>query len=231
MAQNPQDPRLRLRLGDFYFKAGNNEAALREYELAARHYTQEGDLIKAVAANKLIVKLDPSREEIYEKLAELYAQRGLTGEMEALGHAEPRATYRKPPIPLLSDLSSEEFSELAKRLLVHQLPEGEVVIREGEEGASFYVIIYGCVKVVKKKNGQEIILAYLKENDFFGEISLLSGKPRIATVITTEECELLEFTRHDLDELIRRYPRVKSVLQLFYESRLKDTREKIIRDN
>ncbi|MFQ5904745.1 MAG: cyclic nucleotide-binding domain-containing protein [Candidatus Binatia bacterium] len=229
--QEPRNPRLRLRLGDFYSKAGDREAALQEYEFAAQHFTQEEDLIKAIAAHKLIVKLDPSREDAYKKLAELYSQRGLKGEMEALSQTEPRTDKKKPTVPLFADLSPEEFPELVKRLSVHRLPKGEVVIREGEEGASFFVIIDGCVKVVKKRDGQEIILAHLKENDFFGEIALLSGKPRIATVVTTEECELLELTRKDLQEVINRYPRLKLVLKQFYKSRLKDTREKVERGN
>lgn len=223
----PRNPRLRLRLGELYVKAGEKEAALREYGQAARQYEEEGDLIKAIAVNKVIVRLDPSLERAYGELAGLYSKRGLTGEIEALGQKKYEEHERKV-IPLFSDLRPDELSEIVKKLAVHKLPAGAVVIREGEKGDSFFVIIHGQVRVSKKdKDAQEVILATLGEDAFFGEIALLSGRPRIATVVTETETELLELTRRDLDEVKARYPRIESILKKFYEERMRDTKEKM----
>lgn len=220
----PDSPRHRLRLGELYVKAGNKEAALQEYGRAARHYEDEGDLIKAIAVNKVIVRLDPSFERAYGELAELYSKRGLMGEVEALGQRKEGQKV----IPLFSDLKPDEFSEVVKKLGIHKFPAGTVVVREGEKGDSFFVIIHGQVRVSKQdRDGRKVALAALGEDAFFGEIALLSGMPRTATVVTETETELLELTRKDLDEVKARHPRIESVLKKFYAERLRDTKEKM----
>ncbi|MBI1986740.1 MAG: cyclic nucleotide-binding domain-containing protein [Nitrospinae bacterium] len=222
----PRNPRLRLRLGELYVKARDKEAALREYGQAARQYEDEGDLIKAIAVNKVIVRLDPSLERVHRELAELYSKRGLMGDVEALSLSFPKEGRKV--IPLFSDLRPDEFSEIVQKLAVHKLPAGAVVIREGQEGSSFFIIIHGQVRVSKKdRDGEEVILATLGEDAFFGEIALLSGKARIATVVTETETELLELTRRDLDEVKARYPRIELILKKFLEERLRDTKEKM----
>jgi CRP-like cAMP-binding protein len=59
----------------------------------------------------------------------------------------------------------------------------------------------------------------MREGDFFGEISLLTGGPRTATVTAATRCELLELDRATLDEIARAHPRVLDVLRRFSEER------------
>lgn len=124
---------------------------------------------------------------------------------------------------LLSDLSAEELLELMGRMNLRSFGEGETVVREGEEGHSLYIIRYGKVKVVTRINGEEVVLARLGGDDFFGEVSFLTGRPRTADIITEEPSELMELSRDDLNSVIARHPNIEGVLRLFHENRVSDT--------
>jgi CRP-like cAMP-binding protein len=93
------------------------------------------------------------------------------------------------------------------------------VIAEGGVGASFFVIGSGAVKVCKRRPEGEITLAHLGEGAFFGEMALLSGAPRAASVVAQEPSELLEVSAALLSELMQRYPHVGQVLKRFCRER------------
>jgi CRP-like cAMP-binding protein len=126
-----------------------------------------------------------------------------------------------PRIPLFSDLSREAFVKLAERVVLHRVGPGAAVIEEGAPGASFFVIASGVVRVEKGgPGGKRVPLAKLGEGTFFGEMAILSGEPRAATVVAEEECELLEIRAEVLLDLAREHPQVVQSLARFYRRRL-----------
>ncbi len=76
----PDNLNIRLKLGDLYAKLGDKETAIKEYTTVAVQHADEGYLVKAIAVNKHIVRLDPSRKEALDRLSELYFQRGVTAD-------------------------------------------------------------------------------------------------------------------------------------------------------
>lgn len=80
LEKNPNNLNIRLKLGDLYAKLGDTAAAIREYTTAAVQYGDEGYLVKAIAVNKIIVRLDPSRKEALDRLSDLYFQRGVAAD-------------------------------------------------------------------------------------------------------------------------------------------------------
>jgi CRP-like cAMP-binding protein len=69
------------------------------------------------------------------------------------------------------------------------------------------VIRRGGVKVVQHEaSGKEVLLATLHAGEYFGDASFLTGKPRTATVITTDKAEILEVSRQQFDAILARYP-------------------------
>ena len=70
-------------------------------------------------------------------------------------------------------------------------------------------------------DGQSRHLRTLSEGECFGEMSLLTGKPRIATVIAAENSELMELSRDALESVIAKYPRIQRVLETFAQQREK----------
>ncbi len=250
----PKNLKLRIRLGDLYVREGAIETAIEEYVYVSNVLANNGFLTKAIAINKTIVSLDPSKEGVYKKLSELYARHGLDDRKRTKEQIDDLrrdlsefcaehglgATVKNRPVfrldtekvrssfPVFFSLTPSEFSELVKRMTFHKFPEGVSIIKQGEHTDSFYVISSGKAKaVVKDINNQEIVLGTLKEDDFFGEISFLTGRPRIASVMTLEESEVLELKKSDLERYIDKYPMIKDIMNHYCETRLNEISKKM----
>jgi CRP-like cAMP-binding protein len=124
-------------------------------------------------------------------------------------------------VPLFDDLSQDAFVALVNRLGYHRHAPGQLLLQEGDVGRSFFIIVEGRVRVFKSgPDDKEITLAHLGEGAFFGEMAMLSGAPRTASVVTEEDTELLEVTDNVLRELATKYPQVVTSLKNFYRQRL-----------
>lgn len=154
----------------------------------------------------------------------------IRGEAEAAAHEEtladdagPDAVQPSglPKIPLFSDLSPDAFIELFERCPLLRFDKGQQIIEQGSLGDSFFVICGGSVKVVREDNGARRELATLNEGAFFGEMALLSGAPRTASVESdTDDTQLLEISAPVLAQLSHRYPQVAQALKKFCRQRL-----------
>ncbi|MCP4727237.1 MAG: Crp/Fnr family transcriptional regulator [bacterium] len=112
-------------------------------------------------------------------------------------------------VPLFSELSDTELSELADCLDERNYKKDTVVVYETEEGSTLFIIKKGNVKISRTSDkGKEVILAILTEGDFFGEMSLLDGLARSANVTTTCPTELYLLRREDFLALIEKNPSI-----------------------
>jgi CRP-like cAMP-binding protein len=126
-----------------------------------------------------------------------------------------------PRVPIFSDLSRPAFLALTEGMVLHRVAEGDVVLREGDEGTSFYVVASGKLAVSKRDDaGASVVLAHLGEGDFFGEMALLSGAPRAASVTAELDSELLELRADVLLGIAKQHPHVAQSLRRFYRQRL-----------
>ena len=108
-------------------------------------------------------------------------------------------------VPLFSTLSSRHLRRVADLAEEEHLMEGATIVREGDIGDTFYVILEGEAKVTSK-NGR--IVNRLRPGDFFGEISLLDGGPQTATV-TAESDLAVEIIGHaEFTQFLRESPSV-----------------------
>ncbi len=106
-------------------------------------------------------------------------------------------------------------------MVLQRVRAGEVVIQEGETGSSFYIVAGGTLLVTKRDDrGDRVRLAKLGEGDFFGEMAILSGSARLATVTAETDVELLEIRAEVLVDLAGRHPHVAVSLRRFYRQRL-----------
>jgi CRP-like cAMP-binding protein len=125
------------------------------------------------------------------------------------------------PIPLLSELSEAAFRRVLGTLVVRRLPDKSLVIREGEPGQSFFFVAGGSVRVYDTDgSGRQKDLAKLHENAIFGEMALLSARPRSASVEVIGEADLLEVTRESLASLAGELDQVAAALTEFTRDRL-----------
>ena len=132
--------------------------------------------------------------------------------------------------PLFDDFAEEELVALIERLDLVFFEPGDIVVSEGEPGDSLFVLTTGVLKAfVRNPAGRQVLVRELAEGSFFGEISILSGRPRTATVTCATHAELLELDRRALDSITAQHPRVQQVLLDFYKQRHGSEAEQLVR--
>jgi small-conductance mechanosensitive channel/CRP-like cAMP-binding protein len=109
------------------------------------------------------------------------------------------------PVALFAPLPSEQRDELAARAVERLYGKGEKIVRQGDAGGSMFIIRRGRVRVLEA-SGRE--LAVFEAGGYFGEMSMLTGQPRSATVEAVEECEVVELTAASLREVALANPEV-----------------------
>ncbi|MGH9941041.1 MAG: peptidase domain-containing ABC transporter [Pyrinomonadaceae bacterium] len=113
---------------------------------------------------------------------------------------------------VLSPLSPAEIRDLLGSMQVREFAADEAIVREGEAGDAFYVLRSGSAKVVKNGRNGGRIVNQLKAGDTFGELALLLGQPRAASVITQEASSVFRLERDDFERIIAASPKVKDAL-------------------
>lgn len=128
--------------------------------------------------------------------------------------------------PIFLGLPQEARMALAEHFRLRTIVEDEIVVREGDVGDSFYLIRSGKVRIFTRSmrnNAQVVDLGTLREGDFFGEVALLTHKPRTATVQALGAVELMELSRADFEAICNQYPTVRKVVGAFHKKRVQDT--------
>lgn len=126
-----------------------------------------------------------------------------------------------PPIPLFSELPPEAFGRVLRALELRRVRPGEAVVRQGEEGASFFVLARGRVRIDRVgPDGRGTELARLSEGALFGEMALVFAQPRTATVTAIGDADLLEFDRDALEAAAREVSTIADALIRFTRERL-----------
>ena len=106
---------------------------------------------------------------------------------------------------------------------------GSEVISEGELGDCAYIVEMGCLEVSKqnKKRGKQVI-GQLKENDIFGELGLIDGLPRSATVTAVENCTIKVLTKSSFNSLAKNKPEALMPIFKVMASRLRSTLKQVV---
>jgi CRP-like cAMP-binding protein len=115
-------------------------------------------------------------------------------------------------LPLLRGLSASEIDRLADRFLITRYLPDDTIIRQGDEGDRFYIIVDGKVDVIREATGATMLLATLGPGEVFGEMALLSNAPRSATVRALTSVETYTLSAADFHDLVR-YRSVSASLQ------------------
>ena len=128
-------------------------------------------------------------------------------------------------IPFFQGLSDEVLQAIQARMKLRRYKKGDVVFVEGAPADSMYIIESGQVQIVAEgKGGQPgTVLAHLGPGFFFGEMALLTGDRRSATVRVVIDAELWELHKNDLDELLREHPHIALTISRELSRRLSRT--------
>jgi CRP-like cAMP-binding protein len=126
-----------------------------------------------------------------------------------------------PAVPVFSELPPDAFARVLGALKLVRARPGQVLVEQGAEGQSFFVLARGAVRVTRRDaTGTEHALATLHDGAIFGEMALISAQPRTATVAATTACDLLEFDRQALQAASAEVGTIARGLDAFMRERL-----------
>src|SRR5438093_13291628 len=132
-------------------------------------------------------------------------------------------------VQLFAELSTDSLLKLGSSLKTAEFPPAEVIVREGAPGVSMYIIKSGLVEVRKKDptTGIDFLFAQLSAGAAVGEMSLLTGKPRSATVTTVQPTVVFTLTRADFRNLVTQHPEISLGLARILAERLEDATKQV----
>jgi small-conductance mechanosensitive channel len=137
--------------------------------------------------------------------------------------AEGRRMAALRHVELFRALTEGDVNELTEALSVRRIPAGAAVVQAGEAGASLFVVVEGLLEV---RGGTEV-LATLGPGEVFGEMSLLTGVPRSATVVAATDALLFEIFDHQLRPILHRRPELAEALGAIVEQRQQANRNRM----
>jgi CRP/FNR family cyclic AMP-dependent transcriptional regulator len=131
-------------------------------------------------------------------------------------------------IPLFSELSDRDLEKIIQVATRQRYHKDNIILIEEEVGSTMFVILSGRVKISRiSDDGREVILSILSDGDFFGEMSLLDGHTRSASVTSIEESELMVIRREEFLQMMKDYPQIAINLLKELAQRIRKSDEQI----
>src|SRR6059058_1578586 len=214
------EPKVRVFLVDFA-----DHAVIYEIKYYMGNHSRINEISDAVRTN-VWYELKRQRIRIPFPIRTLHLERHAPRPVEE-GHEEARAILRGEP--LFQCLSDDQIDSLVKQSDLNHFGRGERVIEEGAEGDSMFILLRGAAEVSVAKNGSTIPVATLRSGDCFGEMSLLTGEKRSATVKAEGDCYVMEISKDVMGEVIRESPDCLKQLSEMLAKRKMET-EGILKD-
>ncbi len=131
--------------------------------------------------------------------------------------------------PLFACLASEQVDHLIRGSRKVRFGRGERIIEQGAAGASMFVLLHGSAAVSVSQNGSMIRVGSLRMGDCFGEMSLLTGEKRTATVRAEEDCEVIEISQPAMATVLHEAPECVTQLSELLATRKMET-EGLLKD-
>ena len=135
-------------------------------------------------------------------------------------------------VPVFSTLSREQLTHVVQVAMPRRYDAGTVVFKEGDEGSTCYIVRSGRARAIREHpDGRSITLAHFGPGDIFGEMAMLDGERRSATVETTEDTEAIAILSADMHRLLREHPEISVKLIAALGRRLRHTNERLARQS
>lgn len=131
-------------------------------------------------------------------------------------------------IPLFSCLNDDLLNYLERIAVQKNFPKGTLLFSKGDESDALYIVAEGKVKAIADDElGKEIVLSIHGPGEYFGEMALLDGETRSATIITTEATRLAVIYKDDFMKILSSSPDMMFVIVKILLERLRRATEKI----
>ncbi|MEO8091437.1 MAG: Crp/Fnr family transcriptional regulator [bacterium] len=135
-------------------------------------------------------------------------------------------------VPLFSELSPAELEPIGDVAIPRSFPRGVRVFHEGDNSDACYIVRSGDLRVTREhSDGRAITLATLAAGDIFGELAMLDGEARSASVETLSDAELLALPATDMRRTLAEHPAISVKLIVALTRRLRETNERVLRQS
>jgi CRP/FNR family transcriptional regulator len=135
-------------------------------------------------------------------------------------------------VPLFSDLSEHDLAQVAGVAIPRSFPKGARVFHEGDRSDVCYIVRSGEVRVTREhSDGRVIALATAGPGELFGELAMLDGQARSASVETLDDTELLALPARDMRRLLTEHPEITVKLVVALARRVRETNERVARQS
>ncbi|MDX8390919.1 MAG: cyclic nucleotide-binding domain-containing protein [Mariprofundaceae bacterium] len=128
--------------------------------------------------------------------------------------------------PVFEGIPDDARLVLADHFRLSSFSRGDEIVREGEAGDVFYLVRSGKVNLFTTDmadKSEQVPLGSMQSGNFFGEVALLTNKPRTATVIADSKVELMELSRANFDKIANYYPSVRKIVEAYQKQRVQST--------
>jgi small-conductance mechanosensitive channel/CRP-like cAMP-binding protein len=178
-----------------------DSAVIYEIKFSMGNHRAYNDICDAIRTN-IWYEFKRQQITIPFPIRTLHLQRGAkrTGD----SRADARAILRSEPV--FNCMNDEQLETVLQNSQINRYGRGERLIQEGDEGDSMFIMLRGTAAVSIAKNGAGVRVGVMRQGDCFGEISLLTGEPRSATVRAESDCEVLEVSKPVMAEVLRESP-------------------------
>jgi CRP-like cAMP-binding protein len=135
-------------------------------------------------------------------------------------------------VGVFADLAPDDLRMVAEASVPRRFPAGTAVFRAGDESDTCYVIRSGHARaLVEHPDGRQITLATFGPGDIFGELAMLGGEPRSATIEATDHLEALAIAGRDMRRLMARHPAIAAQLVVALARRLRAANDRLARQS
>jgi CRP-like cAMP-binding protein len=130
-------------------------------------------------------------------------------------------------VPLFSQLTRKDLTRLGRAVVERKYKAGETIVKEGEQAVAFFMITKGKVEAVTGGGKKQTKLNELGPGQVFGEMALLDGMPRVATVKAMTDTECLVLSRWDFVAELRTNPHIAVAMLPILSKRLRDADDRL----
>ena len=142
-----------------------------------------------------------------------------------------RVTDLLRTMDIFEALASEELETIAQLLRERRLAESEVLCRQGDPGDALFIVTGGRIRLsTTDPSGNEKILTYFTDGQFFGEMSLLTGSPRSATASAETDSQVLVLDKHSFDQLLAGHAQIMREMLKVVSQRTLQTNQQLLAD-
>jgi len=198
-------------------------SAISDFEKGITVALDEGDMAAALSAHQRLLVWKPGDKELHRRVAQAIA---------AARDRPPKPSETETALAsssLFSGLSREELTTLLTLVAPVKVSAGSAIVREGEPGDSLFLVASGMLRVsTRAEDGSDVVLADLRPGDFFGEVALLTHRPRTATVKAITDAELLRLDSSTVERLRQTHKDIDASLAEFHRRRAEKTVEALI---